>query len=85
MKIRPVGAGLFHEDGQTDTQTDMTKLIEAFRFSGNAPKTLCGYMLIPRSRTRLSPKKILRLSETSGDTGPSPCHIPKVLHLQLLR
>jgi hypothetical protein len=27
MKIRPVGAELFHEDGQTD----MTKLIVAFR------------------------------------------------------
>jgi hypothetical protein len=32
MKIRPVGAGLFHVDGWTDRQTDrdMTKLIAAF-------------------------------------------------------
>jgi len=34
MKIRPVGAGLFHADGQTD----ITKLIVAFRISVNAPK-----------------------------------------------
>ena len=31
MKIRPLGAELFHADGQTDRQTDMTKLIVAFR------------------------------------------------------
>jgi hypothetical protein len=30
MKIRPVGAELFHADGQTDRQT-MTKLTDAFR------------------------------------------------------
>jgi hypothetical protein len=45
MKIRPVGAGLFHVDGRTDRQiggwTDgknMTKLIVAFRNFANAPK-----------------------------------------------
>jgi len=26
MKIRPVGAELFHADGQTDIQSNMTKL-----------------------------------------------------------
>jgi hypothetical protein len=31
MKIRPVGAELFQADGQTDRQTDITKLIVAFR------------------------------------------------------
>ena len=34
MKIRPVGAELFHPDGQTD----MTKVIVAFRYFANAPK-----------------------------------------------
>ena len=34
MKIRPLGAELFHADGQTD----MTKLIAAFRNFVNAPK-----------------------------------------------
>jgi len=34
MKIRPVGADLFHADGRTD----MTKLIVAFRNSVNSPK-----------------------------------------------
>jgi len=36
MKIRPVEAGLFHADGQTD----MTKLIVAFRNFANALETL---------------------------------------------
>jgi hypothetical protein len=31
MKIRPVGAELFHADRQTDERTDMTKLTVAFR------------------------------------------------------
>jgi len=31
MKIRSVGAELFHADGRTDRHTDMTKLIAAFR------------------------------------------------------
>jgi len=31
MKIRPVGAELFHADGRTDKRIDMTKLTVAFR------------------------------------------------------
>ena len=31
MKIRPVGAELFHADRRADGQTDMMKLIVAFR------------------------------------------------------
>jgi hypothetical protein len=38
MKIRPVGAELFHVDGRTAGQTDMTKLIVAFGSFANAPK-----------------------------------------------
>ena len=34
MKIRPVGAELFHADGRTDIKT----LIVAFRNFANAPK-----------------------------------------------
>jgi hypothetical protein len=34
MKIRPVGAELFHADGKTD----MTMLIVVFRDFANAPK-----------------------------------------------
>jgi len=34
MKIRPMGAELFHADGRTD----MTKLIAAFHNFANAPK-----------------------------------------------
>jgi hypothetical protein len=43
MKIRPVGAELFHADGRTylrtDRQTDMTKRIVACRKFANAPDT----------------------------------------------
>jgi hypothetical protein len=47
MKIRPVGAELFHADWltdrQTDRQADMMKLTVAFRYFANAPKnsTFC--------------------------------------------
>jgi hypothetical protein len=37
MKIRPVEAELF----RADRQTDMTKLIVAFRNFANAPKNVC--------------------------------------------
>ena len=37
MKILPLVAELFHMDGLTDTQTDMTKLMMAFLNSANAP------------------------------------------------
>ena len=36
MKILPKGADLFHVDGRMDGQTDMTKLIVAFRNFANA-------------------------------------------------
>jgi len=38
MKIRPVGAELFHADGRADGQTDMTKLIVSFRNFANTSK-----------------------------------------------
>jgi hypothetical protein len=39
MKIRLLGAELFHADGRTDGQTtDVTKLTVAFRNFANAPK-----------------------------------------------
>ena len=40
MTIRPVEAELFYEDGRTERQTDMTKLIIAFRTVANAPKMI---------------------------------------------
>ena len=44
MKIRPVGAELWHADGQTDRQTerqvDMTKLIVPLRNFSKAPTKL---------------------------------------------
>ena len=39
MKIFPVEAELFHVDGRTDRQTDMTKLKVAFQNFANASKT----------------------------------------------
>ena len=38
MKICPVAAELFHVDGQTDGQTDMTKITVAFHNFANSPK-----------------------------------------------
>ena len=40
MKIRPVGAELFHADGRTD----MTKLLVAFRNFANASKNLPSFL-----------------------------------------
>jgi len=37
IKMRPVGAELFHADGRTDGQTEMTKLIIVLRSFANAP------------------------------------------------
>jgi len=43
MKIRSVGAELFHADGRTDRQIDTKKLIVDFRNFANAPRnTLFG-------------------------------------------
>ena len=39
MKISPEGAELFHAEGQTDRQTDRTKLIFAFPNFANATNT----------------------------------------------
>jgi hypothetical protein len=39
MKLHPAAAKLFHGDGWTERQTDMTKLIVDFRNSTNALKT----------------------------------------------
>jgi len=38
MELLPVEFELFHVDGQTDTQTSIKKLIDAFRNVANAPK-----------------------------------------------
>jgi len=38
MKIRPVGAELFHVDGLTDGRRDMTKLTVVLGNFANAPK-----------------------------------------------
>jgi len=43
MKIRPAGAELFHMEKRTEGQTDITKLIIAFRNSANALKN-SGYL-----------------------------------------
>ena len=38
MNIRPVGAELFNADVRTERQTELTKLMGAFRKFANAPK-----------------------------------------------
>jgi hypothetical protein len=46
MKIRPVGAELFH----TDRQTDMTKLIVDFRSFAKAPKNM---LFVPNASNQI--------------------------------
>ena len=48
MKIRPVGAELFHAEGRKKRRTDVTKLIVAFRNFANAPKNI--YRRIEKER-----------------------------------
>ena len=43
IKIRLVGADLFHTDRWKDEQTDMTKLRVSFRSFANAPDTKAVY------------------------------------------
>ena len=43
MKIRPVGAKLFHAEGRKDGQTDMTVLIVAFPNFMYAPNNMSDY------------------------------------------
>jgi len=45
MKVCPVEADLFHADEQTDTQTDMTKLVVAFHNFANMPKNQSVYIM----------------------------------------
>jgi hypothetical protein len=52
MKIRPVGAELFHADGRTD----MTKLTVAFRNFGNAPKN-SAYFPLQKSQVFITDAK----------------------------
>jgi len=40
MKIRPVGAELFHEDGRTEGRRHVTKLIGAYRNFAHGSKNL---------------------------------------------
>jgi len=42
MKIRPVGAELFHADGRADKRTVVTEIIVAFRNFAKAPRNCTG-------------------------------------------
>jgi hypothetical protein len=74
--IRPVGAELFHSEGQTDRQTDMTKLKLGFRNFANTPKNR--RHLIPLKETRCSAFKQTEALDTGSDL--RVCSI-KVFHL----
>jgi len=80
MKIRPVEAELFHvgerTDGQTDRQTDMTKLIVAFRNFANAPNNelgrLCKEAVVIRFEVILLFRHARRTTE--GNHEENSCH-----------
>lgn len=43
-EIRPVGVALIRADRRTESRTDMTKVINAFRDSANAPEKIFNYV-----------------------------------------
>jgi len=64
IKIRPVTTELFRTDGRTDRQTDMTKLIFAFRNFASAPPNLPRYSTFIR---KFDPQTPIMFRETSED------------------
>jgi len=65
MKIRPLGAELFHVGGRTDRRTDMTKLIVALsNFAKSAQKSLNKFIIFFLAVTATDDQlvKILHLS-----------------------
>jgi hypothetical protein len=80
MKIRLVGAELFHADGQTERGTEMTKLIFAFRNivkrhlkrikSAQNPLPPVMFLYLSRSAANLSFRfqYILRIFSTKDNT-----------------
>ena len=72
MKIRPVETELFHADGQRDRQTDMTKLISAFRNCVNSPKNR---LTAARSITFLLEFRLSAFLDSIGSLGSSTAFI----------
>jgi len=60
MKIRPLRTELFRADGRTDGETELTKLIVAFRNFAKAPKKY--YSTLPISRSPCTVSLSSRLS-----------------------
>jgi len=59
MKIRTVVAGLFHADGPTGGQTDITKQIVAIHNLTNSPKNICAILqLVILNLTKIAAIKI---------------------------
>ena len=69
MKIRPVGAELFHAGGRKDVQADMAKLLVAFRSFANSLKKSVGIW-----------QKILLdiIHDCSSSPPPLPQNLPKL-------
>ena len=79
MKIRAVGADLFHGDGRTDGRTDMTKLTAALRNFANAPKS---YMLRNNCFLLRDPYKTQMYCV---DGGQNCSMLNVVVHIQVLK
>ena len=73
IKIHPVGAELFHVDGQTDGRTDrhMMKLIVAFHNFLNVPRNVLSSIQLTHKLQKLCSFLILLLSEMGGDISTS--------------
>jgi hypothetical protein len=55
MKIRPVKVEVFHADTERDRQTDMAKLIVAFRNFANATTKRISYYLLLEASDDICP------------------------------
>ena len=71
VKIRPVGAELFHSDRRIDGQTNMTKLIVTFRNFANAPNKMCRC----KANHTLQPGAYLGILSSFANLSDRPCHI----------
>ena len=92
VKIRQVRAKFFHADKPTDErgrQTDMTKLVVAYRNFGNAPKTIFVLTLIIsfsfRCDQRRNQKLSLQYSHTVGNFIPLRADVGSGIRVVILQ
>jgi len=81
MKIRPVAAELFHANGRTDGQTDVTKPVVAFCNFANAPNIWPEWSCDFTNSLRRSPTSNPTITYYHHET----CTMVHILHCIILR